>query len=138
MVNKGVMFRFTQAPDLSRLKQLCLHKKFHEVVLKSLHDGSGHLEFDKTYGFVKERFYWLRMKVDVAKYCQTCARCVKRMTLPNRAVHLSHLSSSGPNDLVCISIRMSFIARYIYTYKEFVFVTENTAVQQNDSDRTKT
>ncbi len=33
---------------------------------------------------------------------------------------------------------MSFIARYVYTYKEFVFVTEATAVQQNDSDRTKT
>ncbi len=32
---------------------------------------------------------------------------------------------------------MSFIARYVYTYEEFVFVTEATAVQQNDSDRTK-
>ncbi len=36
-----------------------------------------------------------------------------------------------------ITIRMSFIARYVYTYEEFVFVTEATAVQQNDSDRTK-
>ncbi len=26
---------------------------------------------------------------------------------------------------------MSLIARYVYTYKEFVFVTEATAVQQN-------
>ncbi len=34
-------------------------------------------------------------------------------------------------------IRMSFIARYVYTYEEFVFVTEASAVQQNDSDRTK-
>ncbi len=37
-----------------------------------------------------------------------------------------------------IRIRMSFIARYVYTYKEFVFVTEATAVQQNDSDKIKT
>ncbi len=34
-------------------------------------------------------------------------------------------------------IRMSFIARYVYTYEEFVFMSEATAVQQNDSDRTK-
>ncbi len=34
-------------------------------------------------------------------------------------------------------IRMSFIARYIYRYEEFVIVTEATAAQQNDSDRTK-
>ncbi len=30
---------------------------------------------------------------------------------------------------------MNFIARYVYTYEEFVFVTE--AVQQSDGDRTK-
>ncbi len=36
-----------------------------------------------------------------------------------------------------IRIRKSFIARYAYTYKEFVFMTEATAVQQIDSDRTK-
>ncbi len=35
-------------------------------------------------------------------------------------------------------IRISFIARYVYTYEEFVFVTEATAVQHNDNDRTKT
>ncbi len=34
-------------------------------------------------------------------------------------------------------IRMRFIARYVYTYKDFFFVAEATAVQQNDSDRTK-
>ncbi len=33
-----------------------------------------------------------------------------------------------------IWIRMSFIASFIYTYEEFVFVTEATAVQQNDCD----
>ncbi len=32
----------------------------------------------------------------------------------------------------------NFIARYVYTYEEFVFMTEATAVQQNDSNRTKT
>ncbi len=32
-------------------------------------------------------------------------------------------------------IRMSFIVRYVYIYRKFVFVTEVTAVQQNDSDR---
>ncbi len=32
---------------------------------------------------------------------------------------------------------MSFIAKYVYTYEEFVFMTEATAVQHNDSDRTK-
>ncbi len=38
----------------------------------------------------------------MAKYFQTCARCVKRKTLPKRVAPLSHLSSSGPMDLVCM------------------------------------
>ncbi len=62
-----VMFRCTRAPDRSRRKQLCLPNNFHEVVLKSLHDDCGHLGFDKTYGFVKESFYWPRMKVQWGK-----------------------------------------------------------------------
>ncbi len=37
-----------------------------------------------------------------------------------------------------IRVRMSFIASYVYTYEEFVFVTEASTVQQNDSDRTIT
>ncbi len=32
---------------------------------------------------------------------------------------------------------IAFIARYVYTYEAFVFVTEASTVQQNDSDRTK-
>ncbi len=33
--------------------------------------------------------------------------------------------------------QISFITRYVYTYEEFVFVTESTAVKQNDNDRIK-
>lgn len=102
VLENGVMFRCTQVPGRPRRKQLCLPAKFHEDVLKSLHDESGHLGFDKTYGFVKERFYWPRMKVAVEKYCQTCARCVQRKTLPKIAAPLSHLSSTGPMELVCM------------------------------------
>ncbi len=32
---------------------------------------------------------------------------------------------------------MSFIVGYVYTYEEFIFVTEATTVKQKDSDRTK-
>ncbi len=34
-------------------------------------------------------------------------------------------------------IRLSFIARYIYTYEEFIFVTEASAVQQNKNTDNK-
>ncbi len=47
------------------------------------------------------------------------------------------LSDKNNRSSFRIRIRTSFIVRYVHTYKEFVFVTEATAVQQNNSDRTK-
>lgn len=98
----GVMFRHTQGPNMPKRKQLLLPQKFHQTALRSLHDDCGHLGFEKTYAFVRDRFYWPHMKMDVEQYCRTCARCVQRKTLPKRVAPLSHLSSSGPLDLVCM------------------------------------
>jgi len=41
-------------------------------------------------------------------------------------------------DQFCIfRIRMNFIAKYAYTHKEFVLVTEASEYRQNDSDKTQ-
>ena len=101
-MENGVMYRHTHAPNKPKRKQLLLPQKFHQMALRSLHDDSGHLGFEKTYAFVRDRFYWPRMKSDVEQYCRTCARCVQRKTLPKRVAPLSHLSSGGPLDLVCM------------------------------------
>ncbi|KAI4897593.1 hypothetical protein NFI96_009071, partial [Prochilodus magdalenae] len=98
----GLLYRTIKLADQRARQQLVLPKQFHSTVLKSLHDDSGHLGFDKTYALVRDRFFWPRMKRDVEAYCQTCDRCIKRKTLPHRAATLSHMSSSGPMDLVCI------------------------------------
>lgn len=69
--------------------------KFPNTVLRSLYDDAGHLGVDKTYGFVKDRFNWPKMTVDVGKYCQSCTWCVQRKILPKKVAPLSHLSSNG-------------------------------------------
>lgn len=77
-------------------KQLLLPEIFREVVLKSLHDDSGHLGFDKTYGLVRDRFNWACMKADVEDYCKSCARCIQRKALPKIVALLSHIHRGGP------------------------------------------
>uniref|UniRef100_A0A674CT74 Gypsy retrotransposon integrase-like protein 1 n=1 Tax=Salmo trutta TaxID=8032 RepID=A0A674CT74_SALTR len=98
----GVMYRITHPPNETRRAQLLLPEKFRTIVLKSLHDDSGHLGFDKTYGLVRDRFYWPRMKMEVEDYCKSCARCVQRKTLPKIVAPLGHMQSEGPMDLVCM------------------------------------
>ncbi|KAF7695844.1 hypothetical protein HF521_005938, partial [Silurus meridionalis] len=73
-----------------------------ESVLKSLHDSNGHLGFEKTYALVTDRFFWPKMKSEVETYCKSCDRCIMRKTLPQKRAPMSHMSSAGPLDLVCI------------------------------------
>ncbi|XP_072115422.1 uncharacterized protein [Mobula birostris] len=97
-----VLYRVTSPPDHPRRWQLVMPEKYRKAVLQALHDDSGHLGVEKTYGLVKDRFYWPRMRGEVEEYCKTCSRCVRRKTLPAQAAPLSHLQSAGPMDLVCM------------------------------------
>lgn len=101
-MQKGVMYRIISPPGKPRCSQLVLPEKYRDTVMKSLHDDSGHLGLDKTYGLIKDRFYWPRMKSEIEDYCKSCVRCIKRKTLPKRVAPLSHLQSDGPLDLVCM------------------------------------
>lgn len=75
-VKDSVLYRISKPPNQPVRQQLLLPQEFRETVLQSLHDQSGHLGFDKTYGLVRERFYWPRMKIQVEKYCKNCRRCI--------------------------------------------------------------
>ncbi len=101
-VDNGLLYRTVRQSNHRVKRQLVLPKQFHNRVLKSLDDEIGHLVFEKSYGLVRDRFYWPHMKRDLEAYCKTCERCIKRKTLPQRAAPLSHMQSKGPMDLVCI------------------------------------
>lgn len=79
-MQKGVMYRIIRPLGKSYCSQLVLPEKYRSMVIKSLHDDSGHLGLDKTYGLVKDRFYWPRMKSEIEEHCKACTRCLKRKT----------------------------------------------------------
>lgn len=84
VVEKGVLYRVLPLSDNRVRRQLVLPTSFRNSVLTSLNDESGHLGFDKTYAFIRDRFFWPGMKAEVEKYCKTCERCTVRKTLLKR------------------------------------------------------
>lgn len=82
--------------------QLVLPKEHQEMVLKALHDDSGHQGVDRTLDQVQKRFYWPFTAKDVDAYCKNCIRCITRKTLPKRAAPLVNIKSQRPMELVCI------------------------------------
>ena len=69
-IKESVLYRISKPPNKPLRQQLLLPEKFRKTVLQSLHDQCGHLGVDKTYGLVRERFYWPRMKTEIEAYCK--------------------------------------------------------------------
>uniref|UniRef100_A0A672GGI4 Gypsy retrotransposon integrase-like protein 1 n=1 Tax=Salarias fasciatus TaxID=181472 RepID=A0A672GGI4_SALFA len=84
------------------VNQLVLPQQYIDMVLRSLHDESGHLGVEKTLKLVRDRFYWPKMGTEVEQYIKNCGRCITRKALPQRAAPLNQITSQGPLDLVCI------------------------------------
>ncbi len=48
-----------------------------ESILKGLHDEVGHWEFNSTYSFVRNHFWWPNMRQEVASFVKSCDTCQK-------------------------------------------------------------
>lgn len=102
LIANDLLYRVTERPVGTEVRQLVLPKEYVPIVLRSLHDESGHLGVEKTVELIRDRFYWPKMGAEVAQYVKSCGRCVARKTAPQRAAPLNQITSKGPLDLVCI------------------------------------
>lgn len=102
VVKDNLLYRKVERPSGAEVYQLVFPKAHVPMVLKSLHDESGHLGVEKTVELIRDRFYWPKMGAEVEQYVKNCGRCVTRKALPQRATPLNQITSQGPLDLVCI------------------------------------
>lgn len=93
----GLLHRVTQKSSGKEIKQLVLPKKYQPMVLRSLHDESGHLGVERTIDLVKDRFYWPKMNSEIEQYIKNCGRCISRKSLPQKSP-LNQITSNGPLD----------------------------------------
>ncbi|KAL3992407.1 methyl-CpG-binding domain protein 2 [Sarotherodon galilaeus] len=76
VITDGVLYRKVQRQPGREIHQLVLPREHVAMVLRSLHDESGHLGVDKTVELIRDRFYWPRMSAEVEQYIRNCGRCV--------------------------------------------------------------
>lgn len=101
LIQNNLLYRKVEKNG-TEVKQLVLPREYVPMVLRSLHDESGHLGLDKTIKLIRSRFYWPKMGAEVEPYIKNCGRCITRKALPQRAAPLKQITSQGPLDLVCI------------------------------------
>lgn len=101
IVHKGVLYRESMSGG-EKVRQLVLPGKFHDMVLRSLHDDLGHQGRDRTYWLVQQRFFWPQMYSDVVEKVENCGRCVRSKTPERPKTDLVTIQTSRPLELVCI------------------------------------
>ena len=67
----NILYRTTMI-DGQQITQLVLPVHFRSVVLKLLHDDSGHQARDQTTSLVRSRFFWPGLESDVEKKVKGC------------------------------------------------------------------
>ena len=99
--SNNILYRTTTI-DGQQVRQLVLPMHFRSVVLKLLHDESGHQGRDRTKSLVRSRFFWLGLDTDVDDKVKSCDRCTLRKSNPGRSAELINIVSTQPMELVCI------------------------------------
>ena len=74
----GILCRKYIENGVKAYTQIVVPLSLKDMVLKQLHDLSGHLGVKKTVGKVKERFYWPGYEHDIETYVRECVHCQKR------------------------------------------------------------
>lgn len=65
IVKNHLLFRVVNKQFGDKRQQLILPEKYRRMVLRSLHDDTGHLGVERTTELLKERFYWPRMTTEI-------------------------------------------------------------------------
>ena len=78
-------------------------KLLRSEVIKTIHEGSGHLGTTKCYDLAKRRVYWPGMKSEITEYITQTCKCVKDKA-PNRKqiAPLIPIRSSKPFEIIGI------------------------------------
>ena len=88
-------------------KVLVLPLSLKSVVLKQLHDFSGHQGRERTTELIRSRFYWPTLTADVVDYCKNCKRCqVSKEPTPKTKPYMSHVKAVRPLEIVAVDFTL--------------------------------
>jgi hypothetical protein len=89
-----------------KYKQIVLPKSLRAEILYLCHDNviGGHLGFLKTYEKVRERFWWPKMKEEIAYWVNSCEDCQSRKGSARESTFSEPISIGEPFDMLGVDI----------------------------------
>ena len=56
---------------------LVVPSKMQHKILHAAHENLGHMGINKTYAFLRQRYFWPGMKKQIANHIRTCEQCAQ-------------------------------------------------------------
>ena len=109
ILKQGVLYRRTTQVNTRTKLQLALPHSHRTRAIAGCHDQVGHLGQDRVLDLLRDQFYWPGMHIDVVSYINSCPRCLRRKSQPDRAP-LLNIEASQPLELFhldCLKIEPS-------------------------------
>lgn len=101
-IKDDLLIKVIHSDDGSEQHQVVVPKEVTPIILQHLHNNMGHPGRDRTTSLVIDRFYWPRMRRDIATWIEECDRCLKFKTPDNQRAELVSIRTSYPLELVCM------------------------------------
>ncbi|XP_056466778.1 uncharacterized protein LOC130405625 [Gadus chalcogrammus] len=80
-IRDGVLVRrFYCLDDTQFYPQVLLPRTFRPDIMRQMHEGQvgGHFGVERTVARLQTRYFWYRMREDVALWCNTCTSCASK------------------------------------------------------------
>ena len=98
ILKHGVLYKRSKVD--ARTKHLLVVPPSHrQRAMEGCHDQVGHLGQDRVLDLLRDRFYWPGMYVDDVAHINSCPRCLRRKSQPDKAP-LVNIDTSQPLELV--------------------------------------
>ena len=98
ILKQGVLYKQTKV-DAGTKYLLLVPQAYRQRALEGCHDQVGHLGQDRVLDLLRDRFYWPGMHVDVVSYINSCPRCLRRKSQPDKSP-LLNIETSQPLELI--------------------------------------
>ena len=99
ILKQGVLYRRTTQVDRRTKLQLVLPHSHRTRAIAGRHDQVGHLGQDRVLDLLRDQFYWSGMHIHVVSYINSCPRCLRRKSQPDKAP-LLNIEASQPLELI--------------------------------------
>ena len=130
----GILYKHVVLDGLD-YDTIVLPKSQMPVILRKLHDESGHLGVDRIYKLFQRRFYLSGSHKIIGHYIESCPNCLVKKTPVNKKTVLGRVTASRPFQVVSMDFlkldenpkgyKKVLVVTDVFTKYAFAFPTKN-------------